>query len=233
MQEWINQILESGINSWVVFPAVFMFGILGAVSSCCNLSIIGIVVGYSGSLGNIKNKHIVILSGLFFMLGVIASLSILGATTGFVSKVIGNSIGVYWKLVAGIVIIIFGLFALNLIPFKIPKPKIPNKFFPEKILPSLTFGLIVGGLTVACDICCNPAIPVVLSIAFLKSETLWGAAILICFAIGYGAPLTAVLIGLGFGFDKLSRNINKIQPIIKTITGILLITIGFLLIISL
>ena len=63
----------------------------------------------------------------------------------------------------------------------------------------------------------------------LQGHTIWGAAILAVFSVGYSFPMVGVLMGLGFGFARLASVIQKINPLIQTIAGVLLITIGFYL----
>ena len=49
MQTWIEQMMGVAEPSAVLLPAAFLVGVLGAVSSCCNLGVIGAIAGYSGS----------------------------------------------------------------------------------------------------------------------------------------------------------------------------------------
>ncbi len=48
MLEWSATILQSSTYSAMVFPAALMLGIVGSVTSCCNLPVLGAIAGYSG-----------------------------------------------------------------------------------------------------------------------------------------------------------------------------------------
>src|SRR3989339_981014 len=122
MQEWINQILSSGEYSLTFFIATFLLGLIGTFTSCCNFAVIGAVASYSGAANtNADDKNKKVLSkSIFFFLGMIVSLSIVGAITGLASNIIGNAMGSYWKIAAGLLLLFFGLLTLNILPFKIP-----------------------------------------------------------------------------------------------------------------
>jgi cytochrome c biogenesis protein CcdA len=76
---------------------------------------------------------------------------------------------------------------------------------------------------------CNPILPVALAVTTLQGHTLWGAAILAVFSIGYSLPMAGVLVGLGLGFRRLTSVLQTINPIIQKGAGVLLIVLGFYL----
>ena len=146
MQEWINQTLESGALSFTVLLASFLLGLISSIAcACCTFPILGAVVGYSSSRKG-KGWQTALLSGLFFMLGTIIATVILGSVAGFVGQVAQNTLGRYWKLFGGFIVILFGLGTLRLLPFKFKKRKLPEgKSQPKGLLPAAVFGLVVGG----------------------------------------------------------------------------------------
>ena len=233
MEEWIKQVLNSDTTSASLLPAVFLLGFLGAFTSCCNFAVIGAVAGYSGTLSGENRKKTLFVSSLSFFIGTVVSLCIIGALTGFISNVIMASFGKYWKVIAGILAIFFGLTTLNWLPFRLPSISLGKKQNGNGFLSALIFGLVIGGLSTACNACCNPLFPVVLGASFLKGGIIWGIIILLFFAIGYSLPLAVTMLGIGFGVDKLSSVAEKISLVVKYFAGLLLITIGFYLILSL
>jgi cytochrome c biogenesis protein CcdA len=233
MEEWINQVLNSDITSASILPAVFILGFLGAFTSCCNFAVIGAIAGYSGTLSGENRKKTLFISSLSFFIGTVISLCIIGALTGLISNVIMASFGKYWKMIAGMLAIFFGLATLNWLPFKLPSISVSKKQKGSGFVSALVFGLVIGGLSTACNACCNPLFPVVLSASFLKGGTLWGILILLFFAIGYSLPLAVTMLGIGFGVEKLSAAAEKISLVIKYIAGFILIAIGFYLILTL
>ena len=66
MQEWIQQIFQSGGFTVLMFPAAFVLGLVTALGSGCNVAALAAVAGYSA---RIRDKaHI---SGIYFSLGFI------------------------------------------------------------------------------------------------------------------------------------------------------------------
>lgn len=229
MVEWLIEIMKSSLMSPAVFPAAFLLGFLGSITSCCNLPVLGAIAGYSSTLANDDNRPALLLSGLFFMLGTVAAFTVLGAVSGYVGQVAGASLGFYWKLFAGFIFIVFGLVNLNLLPLNLSKVGFLGNAWQKRSSMATIYGFAVGGGATACSAFCNPVLPVVLGLTTLQGHSVKGAAILAIFSMGYSLPLAGVLVGLGFGFGKLISVVQKIAPLIKTITGILLLVIGFYL----
>ena len=98
------------------------FGLLGlasaATSACCTLPALGLLVGYSGAQGGDRRKG-VLKPFLYFTLGIVLSLMVLGGIAGFVGQVAQASLGRYWKAFAGVVSVVLGLAALELLPFRL------------------------------------------------------------------------------------------------------------------
>lgn len=228
MQEWINQTLESGAFSVTVLFASFLLGLISSIAcACCTFPILGAVVGYSGSRKG-RGWQAVLLAGLFFMLGVIIATVILGCVAGFMGQVAQATLGRYWKLIGGFIIIFFGLGTLRLLPFKFPKRKSPeDKSRPKGLIPAALFGLIVGGGIGFCSMPCNPGIFIVLGVAVLQGYNLRTIAILIAYAIGFSLPLAAIMLGVSFG--KSIATAKKTMAAIRILAGIILVAAGFYL----
>ncbi|MFH1700414.1 MAG: cytochrome c biogenesis protein CcdA [Candidatus Zixiibacteriota bacterium] len=230
MIDTLRQILDNPEYGWIILPASLVLGLAASVSSCCTLPVLGAIAGYSGSQEKIDKKTIAI-TGLFFMIGTMLSLGLLGAAAGFISQIAGSALGIYWKTLAGLIIIFLGAVSLDLIPWKIPgivtnyKPTVP-----ESIKGAAFFGLVVGGGTSACTIGCNPALAGAIGLAVLRGHTLWGIIILTFFAIGYSFPAAAVLTGLSYGKAAIFRS-ERAAKIIRYTAGCILLIAGFYLLI--
>jgi len=70
---------------------------------------------------------------------------------------------------------------------------------------------------------------VALAVTTLQGHTLWGAAILAVFSIGYSLPMAGILVGLGLGFQRLTAVVQRINPFVQKAAGVLLIVLGFYL----
>ena len=227
IQQWTTSIIETHINSPLFFIAIFLLGFIAAIGSCCNLGVIGAVTSYAGTQAANTNKRSFFNTGLSFLLGNVISLSLVGALTGFVSKTVGKTAGNYWTLVAGVVVVYFGLMSLDLLPFTIKIGDVLTKKVAKLANKGFVFGLALGGFATACSACCNPIFPIILGVSYLQGEVFWSWLTLLTFAIGYSLPLGGILIGLGFGFNKFSNVLAKNKQVISTVSGIVLIVIGF------
>lgn len=226
MQQWINQTLDSGAFSLTVLAAAFLLGLISSVASaCCTLPVFGTIVGYAGTRQD-NTRRSTLLAGLFFMLGTIIALIILGIFAGFVGQVAQTTLGRYWKLFAGVVAILLGLAVLNLLPFKFAAGKAPRArpqlggFFGPAV-----FGLAVGGTVSVTSMCCNPGIFIVMGVVILKGYSLWAVTILIAYAIAFSLPLTVLVLGVSFG--KMAVRAKKVETAIRYVGGAALIAAGF------
>jgi cytochrome c-type biogenesis protein len=232
METWINQVLSSEHASILVLIAVFLMGALSVFTCACNFAIIGVVAGYSGASSTTSNTRSVIWKGLAFLIGTIVSMAIIGTLFGFAGKWISDSFGNYWKIAAGLIAILFGLYSMDLVPFKLPAVSIKAADSHQNIFTAVVFGLAVGGLSAACNSCCNPFFPVILAASFLKGSAVWGLMMLATFAMGFGLPLAIMIVGVSLGMGKMSKTLSLLATILKYVGGIVLVALGFYLLIT-
>ena len=232
MQEWINSVISAEQAGIIVLAAVFLLGVISVFTCACNFAVLGVVGGYTGTVSATGKTKTVIVSSIFFLLGTVISLSAVGCLIGFASEFVNTSMGNYWKIAAGIVAIFFGVYTLDILPFKI-KGISPN-FQSKKsgIAGAVLFGFVMGGATSLGSLCCNPIFPVVMGASFLKGSTLWGLAMLFFYALGYGVTIAAAMLGVGLGLGKISKLLSKFAVIIKYAGGITLIALGFYLLVT-
>jgi cytochrome c biogenesis protein CcdA len=195
-----------------------------ATSACCTLPALGILVGYSGAQAN-DNRRAAAKKALFFTLGTIVSLMIIGGIAGFVGQVAQNSLGRYWKVFAGVVAVFLGLAALQLLPFKVSLGKFEGMENRLGRSGALLAGLILGGIVAASSLPCNPGIFIVIGAAILQGQVAWAALMLAMFAIGFSLPLGAVL--LGVSLTKVSLAARGADAAIRWVAGGVLVIAGF------
>ena len=229
MDHWINQVLSNEHASIMILIAVLVMGMLSVFTCACNFAIIGVVAGYSGASPVTGKTKMLIWKGLAFLLGTIISMSVIGALFGFTGKWISDSLGSYWKIAAGLVAIIFGLYSMELVPFKLPGIAIKPKESQQNVFSAIIFGLAVGGLSAACNTCCNPFFPVILAASFVKGSAVWGFIMLTTFAIGFGVPLATMIVGISLGLGKISKALSLVVDITKYVGGFALVALGFYL----
>lgn len=232
METWINDVLNSQQSGFSVLMAVFVMGVLSVFTCACNFAIIGVLAGYTGTLGSGAKSKTIWLSGLYFLLGTVITMMIIGAIIGYASQIINNSFGNYWKIFAGIISIFFGLYSMDIVPIKIPGITLKQKNSAGGVLSAMIFGITIGGLASASSMCCNPFFPIVLTASFVKGSVFWGVLMLLTFALGYGLTLAASMVGVGLGFGKISKSMSKIGIVLKYLGGITMVALGFYFLIS-
>ena len=233
MNDWIQSVLSSNQAGIVVLAALFLLGILSVFSCACNFAIIGAVTGYTGSLGSTGKKKTVIVCSLFFLLGTVVALSAIGGIVGYASEFISASVGSYWKVGTGIILILFGVYMLDMLPFKIGGISFNSLNIKSGTFGAVLFGFVLGGLAALSSICCNPVFPVIVAATLVKGSAFWGFFLLFVYALGFGATLAIAMLGIGLGIGKVSKLLSKFAVVMKYVGGITLIIVGFYLIITL
>jgi len=232
MQEWISSVLSADQTGIIVIVAVFLLGIISVFTCACNFAVIGAVAGYTGTVSATGKTKTVIVSSLSFLLGTVIALSAIGCLIGYAGEFVSAAMGNYWKIAAGIIAIFFGIYTLDILPFKI-KGITPN-FQNQKgsIAGAVLFGFIMGGAISLSSLCCNPIFPLVMAASFVKGSTLWGFFMLFSYALGYGVTLAVAMLGVGLGLGKISKLLTKFAVFIKYAGGIILIILGFYLLLT-
>ena len=233
MNTWINQVLSSDHATITVLIAVFVMGMISVVTCGCNFAIIGAVAGYSSASSADGKTRTAIVRGVGFLLGAIISMAIIGTLYGYAGQWINASFGNWWKIAAGLIAIFFGLYSMDLLPFKMPGISIKQGDTQQNIFSSILFGLAIGGMSSALNSCCNPLFPVILAASFVKGSAVWGLMMLTAFACGYGLPLAAMMVGLGVGVGKLSKTLTIVGTVVKYAGGIALVILGFYFLLTL
>lgn len=204
-----------------------LLGTVSAVaSSCCTLPALGVLVGYSGAREE-KDRRAAAVSALFFMAGTVLSLMIIGALAGLFGRIAQGSLGGYWKPLAGIVAIFFGLATLKLLPFDLSLPFLGSSGKGSGKLGTAAGGLLLGGGLAVCSLPCNPGIFIVIGAAVLQGKILWAALMLAMFAIGFSLPMGAILLGVSLGKTALTG--RNTETAIRRISGAILVAAGFYL----
>jgi len=227
MSEWINSMLSTDQTGLIALAAVFLLGVVSVFTCACNFAVIGTVAGYSGAIGASGKTKTVFASSLFFLIGTVVAMSALGCIIGFASELISASMGNYWKIGAGIILILFGVYTIDILPFRISGLSLNFQNKKSGIAGAVLFGFIVGSLTPLVTLCCNPIFPIVAAASLVKGSTLWGFLLLFTYALGFGATLAAGMLGIGLGVGKLSKLLTKFSAVIKYAGGIALIAFGF------
>jgi cytochrome c biogenesis protein CcdA len=180
-----------------MIPAAVVLGVLTSVGSCCNYPTWVAVAGYAASGKAAGWKRSLFLT-LGFVLGATLLLGLAGGVLGSLGEAVGRSTRMAATLVAGLGAVVFGLVALELVPFRLPAPRIAARV-PDGLAGALVFGAAVAGASTLCSASCGPGLGVALGLAAATRDGARGAIVLASFGLGYGLPFAAVLAGLSLG----------------------------------
>jgi cytochrome c biogenesis protein CcdA len=216
----IKSMLDNAGYGPVSIAFSFVLGTLSAIASaCCTLPLIGAVAGYS--IAQNDNRPKALQSALLFMAGAVVALLAIGWIIIFFGQSAIRVSGGYWKIAAGAIALLFGIGSLQLFPFSLPKlPFIKLKEKSGAFVSGFS-GVIFGGTIAVTSLPCNPGIFVILGAAVLEKHTLWAMINLFAYAIGFSAPLSALVFGLSFGTSVV--RLQKAEKIVRTAAGLLLI----------
>ena len=233
MDAWIQEILRGQTFGFMVLLASFLFGLSSAATTagCGGLPAMLVILGYTGSAKTGKTRQLLTAAGAFTLSSVVV-LGALGALMSFAGGDIMTTtgrLGFYAKKVLGFGCLILGLSALDWLPMRFPTFKVATEKLPGGTMGALLLGATVGLATVGCAAACSPLqLPIVLGLAALRGQVLEGTIILVVFAIGFVAPLVAIMLGLGMG--RATKFMEKMDKPLRYISGVFLILLGFWLV---
>ena len=232
MQEWITSFLSSDQTGIIALAAVFLLGVVSVFTCACNFAVLGALAGYSSTLGATGKTKTVVVSSVFFLIGTVVSMSALGCIIGFASEFISASMGSYWKIGAGVILILIGTYILGILPFRMPEVSLNFRSKKSGMAGAVLFGFVVGSLTALGSLCCNPIFPIIVAASLVTGSTLWGFILMFAYALGFGSILALGMLGVGLGIGKISKWISKSAEYIKYAGGIMLIILGFYFILT-
>lgn len=211
----------------IALVAAFIWGILSILLSPCHLASIPLIVGFIGRQGKMSTKRAFITSALFAV-GILVTISVIGAVTAALGRMMG-SIGRYGNYFVAVIFFIVGLLLLDVI--KIPFSGPGNVGFKRKgmlaaFILGLAFGIALGPCTFAFM---APMLGVTFQVA--STNLAYGIALLVFYGIGH----CSVIVFAGTCTELVQRYMNwneksKGTVILKKICGVLVLIGGLYLI---
>jgi cytochrome c-type biogenesis protein len=204
----------------VSVAVILLAGLLTSLTPCM-LSMLPITVGYIGGYEASTRLQAAIQS-LWFALGLATTLALLGIVAAGVGQVYGQ-IGLGLPIVVSVVAIAMGLYLLDALP--IPLPTLGGTDWIAADWPrglrsyllGLTFGLVASP-------CSTPVLATLLAWMAETADPITGGALLLCYAVGYVAPL--VLAGTFTASIKKLLELRRWSTWITPASGLLLVGFG-------
>lgn len=204
----------------------FLEGIIAFISPCF-LPMLPIYLSYFAGQDLEDNKYGALKNALGFVLGFTAIFTLLGAFAGSVGMFL-RSYQTIVNIIGGIIVILFGLNFMGTINIPFLNRTVSHQGAQKKELrftSSILFGVVFA---VGWSPCMGAFLGSALMLAASSGTVIKGVLLLLTFSLGLGVPfiLSGVLIDkLKNAFDFIKRH----YKIINTVSGILLIIIGILM----
>lgn len=203
----------------------FLEGIVTFISPCL-LPMLPIYISFFTGQRNEKKKKTALINSIGFVSGFTIVFTILGAFAGTVGSFL-NEYRTIANLVAGIIIILFGLNFMEIIriPYINHNHQLQLHTVNTGFFSSALFGVI---FSIGWTPCIGTFLGSALMLAASSSESLKGIFMLLCFSAGLGIPFIASSLLL----EQLKSTFQFIKNhyrIINRISGGLLVVVGFLM----
>lgn len=219
----------------ITFFFAFSAGFLSFVSPCV-LPLIPSYVSYITGIsfedlvegGEEKNfTKVTLYNSLAFILGFTIVFVSLGASSSYFGSLLRD----YQELimrVGGILVIVFGLFIMGVLKLDFINR---DKKFHLQEKPAGYIGSVFVGIVFAAGWtpCIGPLLGSILSIATSEGSVLFGVELLFVYSIGLGIPFLITSLALNT-FLRHVPKVTKHMRVITTISGLILIAIGLLLV---
>jgi len=210
----------------ITLSIAFLAGLISFLSPCVLPLIPGYISYISGGVPaklDKKKNNLIIVKTIFFTLGFSLVFIILGSTATFFGKffLVNSEI---FRIIAGIVIILFSIQFLGITNFKLMNRDI--RFFTGHYRDNLTFPLLVGAaFGFGWTPCIGPILGSILTLAALEQNLTKSILLLSFYSLGLAIPfiISGILIDK---FLFLSKNFRKHISIFTKIGGVVLLLTG-------
>ena len=209
----------------------FLSGLISFLSPCVLPLIPGYISYISGtSFDKIKEKkrNLILIKTIFFTLGFSSVFIALGSTATFIGQFFLVNSNIF-RIVAGIILIIFSLQLIGIINFNFMNKDI--RVFTNQYNNSLFFPLVVGlAFGFGWTPCIGPILGSIITLAALEESIGRGILLWSFYSLGLAIPfiISGVLIDkfllFSKGFKKYTSKITKIGGAILLLTGIAILT---------
>jgi len=214
-----------------VFAGIFSAAWLGILTSISPCPLASNIAAISFLSKKIIHPRAVLAAGLAYTAGRMLSYAALGfiVISSILSvPVLANFLQKYMNKAFGPILIVTGLFLLEIIRFNTTGITVPEKM-QKKLAASGTAGAFVLGVIFALVFCPVSAAIFFGSLIPLALKSAGGAGLPLVYGIGTGLPVLAfaVLIALGVtSLSKLFNRLTKIEYVMRLVTGAVFIAVG-------
>ncbi len=222
INEWLENLSELIVTRvWLAPVLALLAGILTSFTPCA-LSSVPLVIGYVGGTSN-KDPHKAFRLSAVFALGMACTFTVLGVIASLAGTLMGTT-GSWWYFALGVLMVLMALQTWEVYNF------IPSTFLISKNTKKGYIGALIAGILggVFSSPCATPVLIVLLAVVAGQSSLLWGALLLLLYALGHSLLVLAA--GTSIGFVKkltASKRYGKASSVLKIAMGAVIMLIAF------
>ena len=216
--ETLGQVMQT--HPILAYGASYMGGVVATASPCILASIplvIGFVGGYAGG-----NKKQAFFYSVTFVVGLAVVMSILGAMAALMGTLFGD-VGTFWRFVVAIILMVMGLQLSGMINLKLGGNA--QRFLPQRtgLIGALILGMLFGLVLAPCA---TPVLAVILTLAAVKGEVVYGSTLLFAYALGQGTLVILAGTFTGVIENFLQSKGAKFGTVMQQGAGLLIFFVG-------
>ena len=201
------------------YALVFLGGLITSLGPC-NVATIPLIVGYVGGVRGVTRQRAFVLSSSF-ALGLALTFMLLGIAAAWVGGLLGGTTRLWYYIVA--VCVVIGLQILGVIRLQLPgwlagvRERITLKGVPGALALGLVSGLVASQ-------CATPVLAAILTYVMARGALVYGATLLLVYALGRGVPV--VLVGTFTGILKHIHGLHRWASAMERGAGVIVIGVG-------
>lgn len=193
----------------LALAASFAWGVLSILLSPCHLTSVPLVMGYLSRHNETSGKRSALL-GLTFALGILASITLIGAITAAMGRIMGD-VGIWGMWLGSTLLVFFGLYLMDIITLGWlgwSMPKTQRAGFSGALFLGGVFGVGLGPCTFAF---LAPVLAVVLPMIHDSPINAW--SLLVAFGLGHSLVYVAGSALTGVILKYISWSNNHLAPV--------------------
>lgn len=205
--EWLQNLLDS---SSLPFLSAFLLGIITSISPCPLATNITAIAFISK---DIENKKRVFLSGLIYTLGRAVTYTTIGVIFFFGANQfkIAGFLQKYGERILGPILIIIGLFMLDLIKIKLPFSSKISEKLEKKAEKGGLWGVLLMGIAFALAFCPYSGVLYFGMLIPMTISSASGLYLPLIFAVGTGLPVIIIAYLIAYTVSGVGSFYNKIK----------------------
>jgi cytochrome c-type biogenesis protein len=218
LSEILGQVMQT--RPVLAYGASYLGGVIATASPCILASIpliIGFVGGYAGG-----SKRQAFIYSLTFVVGLAVVMTALGAAASLAGTLFGH-VGAYWYFIVAVILMVMGLQLSGMIRLNLGGDT--RRFLPQRtgLIGALILGMLFG---LVLSPCASPVLAVILTLAAIQKEVVYGSSLLFFYALGQGTLIILAGTFTGVINNFLQSRGAKAGAVLQQVAGCLIFFAG-------